>query len=106
MNDATMKLMYPHSRQPRPALIPFRILLITFLAALLSFAISMFLGILGTILWGAFHHTAPKLTLVYRHFAPLIAIVIGIIVLIAATVHEIRHYRQSKVLAAIERLSF
>ena len=106
MNGATMRLMYPHSRQPRPALIPFRILLITFLATLLSFAISMFIGLLGTVLWAGLHHTAPKLTPVYRHFAPPIAIVIGVIVLIAATIHEIRYYRQSKVLAAIERLSF
>ena len=101
-----MKVMYPYSRQPRPALIPFRILLITFLATLMAFAVSMFLGIFGTVLWAALHHTAPKFTLVYRHFAPPIAIVIGAIVLVTATVHEIRYYRQSKVLAAIERLSF
>ena len=105
MNGATMKLMHPHSPQPRPALIPFRIFLMTFLGMLLAFAISTFVGILGSILWGALHHTTPKLTLVYRHFAPTIAIVAGVIVLIAATVHEIRYYRQSKVLAAIERLS-
>ncbi len=95
--------MYPH---PRPVLIPLRILLITGLATLLSFAISMFLGILGAILWGALHHTAPKLTSVYRHFAPPIAIVIGLVVLIVASVVEIRQYRQAKTLAAIERLSF
>jgi len=106
MNGATMKLMHPYSPQPRPALIPLRILLITFLATLLSFAVSMFMGILGTILWAALHHTAPNLMLIYRHFAAPIAIVIGVIALIAATVHEIRYYRQSKVLAAIERLSF
>ena len=101
-----MKSMYPHSRQPRPVLIPFRILLITGIATLLSFAISMFLGILGTIAWSALHHVKPNLTLVYRHFAPPIAIVIGLVVLIVATVHEIRYYRQAKALAAIERLSF
>jgi len=101
-----MKLMYPHSPQPRPALIPFRIILITFLAILLSFAVSTLLGIFGTVLWGALHHTTPKLPLVYRYFAPLIAMVTGAVALIAATIHEIRYYRQSKVLAAIERLSF
>ena len=98
--------MYPYPRQPRPLLIPFRILLITFLATLLSFAVSMFLGILGTIAWAALHHAKPNLTLVYRHFAPPIAIVIGVIVLVAATIHEVRYYRQAKALAAIERLSF
>ena len=98
--------MYPYSRQPRPVLIPFRIFLITGLATLLSFAISMFLGILGAIFWAASHHTAPKLTSVYRHFAPPIAIAIGLVVLVVATIIEIRQYRQARALAAIERLSF
>lgn len=66
----------------------------------------MFLGILGTIAWSALHHAKPNLPLVYRHFAPPIAIVIGLVVLIVATIHEIRYYRQAKALAAIERLSF
>jgi uncharacterized membrane protein len=98
--------MYRYSTQLRPALIPFRILLITFLGTLLSFAVSTFLGILGTIAWAALHHTNPNLTSVYRHFAPLIAAVVGFIVLVVATVHEVRYYRQAKALAAIERLSF
>lgn len=98
--------MYPYSHQPRPALIPFRILLITGLATLLSLAISLFLGILGAVIWAASHHIAPKLTSVYRHFAPPIAIVVGLVVLIVSTVIEIRQYRQAKALAAIERLSF
>ena len=106
VDSVTIKGMYPYSRQPRPFLVPFRILLITSLATLLSFAISMFLGILGTVAWAALHHTNPNLTAVYRHFAPPIAIVIGVVVLIAATIHEIRYYRQAKALAAIERLSF
>ena len=98
--------MSRYSPSPRPALIPFRILLITAIATLISFAISMFLGIMGTMAWGAMHHTVPKLTSVYRHFAPPIAIVIGMVTLIVATIREIRYYRQAKALAAIERLSF
>jgi putative copper export protein len=72
----------------------------------LSLAISLFLGILGAVVWAASHHIAPKLTSVYRHFAPPIAIVVGLVVLIVSTVIEIRQYRQAKALAAIERLSF
>ena len=98
--------MYPYSRHPRPFLVPFRILLFTFLATLLSFAVSMLLGIFGSIAWAAAHHVKPNLPFVYRHFAPPIAIVIGVVVLVAATIHEIRYYRQAKALAAIERLSF
>jgi len=98
--------MYPHSSQPRLFLIPFRVLLITGIFTLLSFAISLFLGILGMVAWAALHHTTPNLTLVYRHFAPPIAGGIGLIALIAAFVVEIRHYRQAKALAAIERMSY
>jgi hypothetical protein len=87
-------------------LIPLRILLITAIATLLSFAVSLFLGIIGTVAWSAAHHSKPNLTLVYRHFALATAIVIGLVVLIVATIHEIRYYRQAKALAAIERLSF
>jgi len=101
-----MRLMSRYSTPLRLSLIPFRILLITLLGILLSFAVSMFLGILGTIAWAALHHTNPNLTSVYRHFAPLIAAVVGFIVLVVATVHEVRYYRQAKALAAIERLSF
>jgi hypothetical protein len=98
--------MSPHSRPPRASLIPLRVLLITGIFILLSFAISLLLGILGISLWAALHHTTPKLTLVYRYFAPPVAGVIGLITLVAATVLEVRHYRQAKALAAIERMSF
>ena len=98
--------MYPHSRQPCAFLIPFRVLLVTGIFTLLSFAVSLLLGILGIIGWAALHHTTPKLTLVYRHIAPPIAGVAGLVALIVATILEIRHYRQAKALAAIERLSF
>jgi|SRR4051812_13891375 hypothetical protein len=98
--------MYPYSRQPRPALVPFRILLITFLATLLSFAVSLLLGIFGSIAWAALHHAKPNLPFVYRHFAPPIAAVVGLVVLVVATIQEVRYYRQAKALAAIERLSF
>ena len=98
--------MYPHSHQPRASLIPLRVLLVTGIFTLLSFAISLLLGILGMVGWAALHHATPKLTLVYRYFAPPIAGVIGLVALVVATVLEVRHYRQAKALAAIERMSF
>ncbi len=40
----------------------------------------------------------------YRHIALPAAMVAGVIIFVAAVVMEIRHYRQSKTLTAIERL--
>ena len=93
----------PH--KPNPYLVPFRILLIAILFSLLAFAISLLLGILGIVGWSALHHAAPNLPQAYRHFAFPVAIVVGAIALIAATILETRHYRQAKALAGIERMS-
>jgi hypothetical protein len=41
----------------------------------------------------------------YRHIAAPVAAVVAAVVLISATVLEIRHYRQAKTLARIERAS-
>ncbi len=97
--------MPSHSHPPNPILVPIRILLITILFTLLSFAISLLLGILSLVGWSALHHTSPKLPLAYRHFALPVAVVIGLVALAVASVQEVRHYRQARALAAIERAS-
>jgi multisubunit Na+/H+ antiporter MnhC subunit len=91
--------------KPNPYLVAFRILLVAILFTLLSFAISLLLGILGIVGWSALHHVSPNLPLAYRHFALPVAIVVGITALVIATAVETRHYRQAKALAAIERMS-
>ena len=91
--------------KPNPYLVPFRVLLITMLFTLLSFAVSLLLGILGIVGWSALRRVSPDLPLAYRHFALPIAIGVGAIVLVTTTVLETRHYRQAKALAAIERMS-
>lgn len=90
-------------RKPRWYLIPVRVLLVTFVVALLSFAVSLFLGILGILLAAKLRGTAhPNLTMAYRHIAFPAATVVAGIVLVSAAAMEIRHYRQLKTLRQIE----
>jgi uncharacterized BrkB/YihY/UPF0761 family membrane protein len=96
----------PPSRQlhqPRWYLIPLRVLLITFILTLLSFAVALLLGIVGTIILAALHRTPADMTQAYRHVALPVAVAIAAIVFIGAFFVEIRHYRQTKALIGIER---
>ena len=70
----------------------------------MSFAIAVLLGILGSIAWGAMHHSHPNLPVVYQHFAPMVAGSVGVVVLVIAAVLEVRRYKRDKVLAAIEQM--
>ncbi len=93
--------------KPRPRwywIIP-RVLLVTFILTLLSFAVSLLLGILGMVIGGRLKGVHPNMAFAYRHIAAPAAAVVGIIVLVSATVMEIRHYRQNRALAEIERIS-
>ena len=88
-------------RKPRWYLIPMRVLLVTFVVTLLSFAVSLLLGILGVVLAAKIRGGHPNMTLAYRDVALPIAAMVGTIVLISAAVMEIRHYRQAKALGRI-----
>ena len=92
-------------RPPRWYAIPVRVLLVTFIGTLISFAVSLLLGIVGTVVMSAFHHANPNMTVAYRLIALPSALVAGSIIFVLALTMEIRHYRQSKTLAAIERAS-
>ena len=89
------------SAKPRWYLIPIRVVLVTFVVTLLSFAASLFLGILGTALAAWVRGAHPNMALAYRDVAFPIGVTVGVIVLISATVMEVRHYRQSKALHRI-----
>jgi uncharacterized BrkB/YihY/UPF0761 family membrane protein len=91
--------------QPRWYWIPVRVVLITFLVTLLSFAVCLLLGIFGLLISGALRGTHPDLTLAYRHFAFPVATAVAAVVLISATIMEVRRYRQVKALAGIVRAS-
>lgn len=82
-----------------------RVVLVTFIGTLLAFAVSLFLGILGTVIVSAARGLQPNMTVAYRLIALPAGIVAGSIIFVLALAMEIRHYRQSKTLLAIERLS-
>ncbi|MGA7819698.1 MAG: gamma-glutamyl-gamma-aminobutyrate hydrolase family protein [Candidatus Sulfotelmatobacter sp.] len=94
-----------HGRPPRWYTIPVRVVLVTFICTLISFAVSLFLGIVGTVIVAAVRGVHADMTLAYRHIALPFAVMAGSIIFVLALVMEIRHYRQSKALAAIERVS-
>lgn len=91
--------------QARWYLIPVRVLLVTFLLTLLAFALSLLLGILGLVIAARLRGLHPNMTTAYRYIALPVAATVGAVVLIAASVIEIRHHRQTKALAEIERIS-
>jgi hypothetical protein len=92
-------------KPPRWYLIPVRVLLVTFIGTLIAFALSLLLGIIGTVAIGWIRGEHPNMTIAYRVFAVPSALVAGSIILVLALGMEIRHYRQVKALAAIERMS-
>ena len=90
---------------PRWYLIPARVLLVTFLLTLLSFAVSLLLGILGTVILAHVQGLPLNMTLAYRRVALPVAVAVAFLALISTTVLEVRNYRQSKALAGIARAS-
>ena len=93
------------SRAPRWYAIPVRVCLVTFIATLLCFAVTLLLAILGTVIVGAVRGVHPDMRIAYRLIALPVALVAGSIIFVLALTMEIRHYRQAKALAAIERVS-
>jgi hypothetical protein len=86
-------------------LIPARVLLVTFLGTLLAFALSLLVGIIGIVVSSWVQGMPPNMTLAYREIALPGAALAGLIVLVGSIVVEVRHYRQMKTLAGIERVS-
>jgi uncharacterized membrane protein YgdD (TMEM256/DUF423 family) len=93
------------SRRIRWYGIPVRVGLVTFVGTLLIFAVSLLLAILGTIIVSAFRHVHPDMRIAYRAIALPMALVAGTIIFALSLIMEIRHYRQSKTLSGIERMS-
>jgi hypothetical protein len=94
------KTVIPQRRWYR---IPGRVLFVTFLMTALSFAVSLFLGILGIIVGSWLRGAPPNLSIAYRHIAAPAAAAVAAIVLVTTVGMEIRHYRRMKVLEAIGR---
>jgi hypothetical protein len=92
-------------RSPHWYGIPVRVLLLTFLGTLLCFALSLLLGILGVVIGAGLRGVHPDLRMAYRMIALPLALVAGCVVFVCMLVVEVRHYRQAKTLAAIEKIS-
>jgi hypothetical protein len=88
---------------PRWFWIPVRVLLVTFLLTLLSFAVSLLLAIVGIAITAGARGVSPNMTNAYRHIAAPVAVVVGAVALVGMMVLEIRRYRQARALAAIEQ---
>src|SRR5580658_6373929 len=91
-------------RAPRWYMIPVRVLVVTFIGTLISFAVSLLVGIVGTVAVSALRHIHPNMTVAYRLIALPAAVVAGSMIFVLALAMEIRHYRQSRTLAALEGL--
>lgn len=88
-------------RKPRWYLIPVRVLLVTFVVTVLSFAVSLLLGILGVVLAAKLRGVHPNMTLAYRHVAFPAAAVVAAIVVVSSTIMEVRFYRRNKALGQL-----
>ena len=95
--------MAPAPRSPRWYGIPVRVLLATVIGTLTCFAVSLLIGILGTVIVSAVRGIHPDMRVAYRLFALPTAVVAGVIILVLSLITEIRHYRQAKALSSIER---
>jgi hypothetical protein len=93
------------TRKPRWYLIPLRVLLVTFIVTLLSFAVSLLLAIAGTVLGARLRGAHPDMTFAYRHIALPAAATVATVVFVSAAFMEVRHYRQARTLDRIERAS-
>jgi hypothetical protein len=93
-----------HTVSPTPHwyLIPIRVLLVTIVVSLLSFAISLLLGICAVVLASKLRHIPPDLRIAYRFIAAPAGGMVAAIVLVSASFMEVRHYRRLKVLRRIE----
>lgn len=92
------------NRSPRWYGVPARILVVTFIGTLLCFAISLLLGILGVVSVSLLRGIHPDMRIAYRMIALPTALVAGTIIFVLAVAMEVRHYRQTKTLTAIERM--
>jgi len=98
------EMMTP-SHSSRWYAIPARVLLVTFIGTLISFAVSLLLAILGTVIVAFIRGLHPDMTIAYRHIAIPVAVVAGSIICVLSLIMEVRHYRQARTLSAIERVS-
>jgi hypothetical protein len=79
---------------PRWFMIPVRVVLVTLLLSLLTFAVTLLLGILGIVLGARARGVHPDMAVAYKRIALPSAGVVGAVVLISSIFMEFRHYRE------------
>ena len=77
-------------------LLPFRILLITFVLTGLTMAASLMIGLIVTVAWAALHGVQPDVALAYRNIAFPVIRVAAVIAFLVATTIEVRYYRSRR----------
>ena len=90
------------TRQPAWYFVPLRAVVITAILTILSFAVSLLLGIIGTVLAAAVQGVHPNMAFAYRHVAFPVAIVSAAVALVISLVIEIRQYRRARMLSQME----
>jgi len=90
--------------KPRLSGVFFRVALLTFLLSLLTFAVSLLVSILGFVIVGEARGGLARVNMAnaYRHVAIPVAITVGTIVLLTASVYEMRRYFRMRALARLE----
>lgn len=83
-------------RKPSLTLLVARVAVVTILATLLTFAVSLFLGIAGIVLTGVIRGGGVNVAHAYRHVALPIALVALVLAFVAALSEEIKHYRRAR----------
>ena len=83
---------------PLPSLVGIfpRVLMITFGITGISFAVSLFVGILCMAMMGMFRGHLPDMRLAYRMLALPVAMMVGMVAFIVASTVEVRHYLRAK----------
>lgn len=93
------------ARLPSWLAILLRVLALTFVGTLLSFAVTLLIAILGTAIVSLLRGVHPDMRIAYRYIALPMALITALVLCLLATASEIRHSRQAKALKAIERLT-
>ena len=107
MDEHSKTLIHTPSptRPPGWLAIPVRVLALTFVGTLLSFAVTLLLAILGTAAVSRLRGVHPDMRIAYRYIALPMALIAALVLCLLASASEIRDFRRAKTLKAIERLS-
>jgi ABC-type dipeptide/oligopeptide/nickel transport system permease component len=82
-------------RKPKLILVPIRALIVTLLVTLLAFAISLLLGIIGSVIFSHATGRPVSMAIAYRAIALPAAIAVACVMLVISLTMEIRQYRRN-----------